>query len=180
MTSPDQGMPQEAPPAPGQSGSNVVAILGLIGAIIGLVMCWLPFVGLVIAVIGLILSIVGMKGAAVKGGKGVAIAGLVVAILGTLLGGGISTCTVLAAASVHEAAQKAGFKGFGDMMKAASEIPKQQEAAAKAAGYSSFAEWMQKDPKAASAAAEKIQEKFGNRIQNDANKAGQTGSGSGN
>ncbi len=167
MTTPDQGMPQEAPPTPGQSGSNVVAIIALIGAIIGLVTFWMPVVGLVISVVALVLAIVGMKGAAAKGGKGLAIAALVVSILGTLGGGASTACAGLLAKGAHDAAQSNGFRSFGDMMKAAADMPKKLDAAAQQAGFKNYAEWQQKDPKAAQAEAQKLGKEMGQRMKHD-------------
>ena len=167
MTTPNQGMPQEAPPTPGQSGSNVVAIIALIGAIIGLVTFWMPVVGLVISVVALVLAIVGMKGAAAKGGKGLAIAALVVSILGTLGGGASTACAGLLAKGAHDAAQSNGFRSFGDMMKAAADMPKKLDAAAQQAGFKNYAEWQQKDPKAAQAEAQKLGKEMGQRMKHD-------------
>lgn len=174
MTTPDQGStnpPQEAPPAPGQTGGNGLAIAGLIMAILGLVTCWLLIVGLVLAIIGLVLAIMGSKKAAERNGagKGVAVAGIVIGIIGIVLGGAFTTCQIACAAAAHKGMQEAGANGafgaFGEAMKAASQMPKKLDDAAKKAGYSSFAEWQQKDPKAAAAAQQRISEELGKSIQ---------------
>ena len=64
------GTPQAAPPA--AQGTNVLAIIGLVAAILGLLTSVLPFVGLGLSVLGLVLSIIGKKNAAASGGAGVA------------------------------------------------------------------------------------------------------------
>ena len=181
MSNPDQGMPQEAPPAPGQSGSNIVAILALIGAIIGLVTFWLPVVGLVISVVGLILAIIGMKSAGSHGGagKGLAIAALVVSILGILGGGATTACAGVLAKGAHDAAKSQGFGSFTDMMKAASNMPKKLDAAAQSAGFKDYAEWQQKDPKAAEAEARKLSQEMGQRLKHDGEQMQKAGDGTG-
>lgn len=136
MTTPDQGMPQEAAPSPGSGGGNGIAIAGLVIGIIGLILFWMPFAGLGAAVIALILSIMGMKKAGVLGGagKGAAVAGIVIAILGILAGGATTACTVACGAAAAQQAAKL-------------------ESAAKEAGFDSYEAWQNAEPEAAAAAA---------------------------
>ena len=66
----------------GVSQSNGPGIAGMVLGIIGVVTFWFPFVGLPVSVIGLVLSSVGMKRFT---GKGFAVAGLVLTIIGVIL-----------------------------------------------------------------------------------------------
>jgi hypothetical protein len=87
---------------------NGLAVAGMVLGIIGLVLCWIPFVGAACALIGLILSALGMskanKGAS---GKGMAIAGLVCGIVGLIASVVFTWMTMVAV------------KGFDDYMKKA-------------------------------------------------------------
>ena len=53
-------------------------IAGMIVAIHGLALSWVPFLGLIICIIGLVLSIIAKR----KGGKGQAKAGVICSIIG--------------------------------------------------------------------------------------------------
>lgn len=65
-----------------------MAVAGMVLGILGLVLCWIPFVGAACALVGLILGVLGMGRANKIGGagKGMAIAGLITGILGLLAG----------------------------------------------------------------------------------------------
>jgi Tfp pilus assembly protein PilE len=78
--------PQLAPTHPQQG--NGMAVAGMILGIIGLALCWLPFVGWLCALIGIILGALGMSKAKQIGGrgKGMAIAGLICGIIGLMIG----------------------------------------------------------------------------------------------
>lgn len=88
------GTPPQAPPPPPpgggfpqQQGHPGIAIAGFVIGLIGLLTFWIPYVGAVVSIIGLILSVFGMRAANERNApKGLAIAGLVCAILGVLLG----------------------------------------------------------------------------------------------
>ena len=67
--------------------SNSAAIVGLIFGIIGLCLCWVPFVWAVLGVIGLILSVVGVcKINECHSGTGSAVTGLVFSFIGVIVG----------------------------------------------------------------------------------------------
>ena len=69
--------------APGAVGSMVCGIISI-------VVCWLPFVGLILGIIALVLSGKARRAAADEPGRyatGMATAGLVCGIIGTVLGG---------------------------------------------------------------------------------------------
>ncbi len=65
-----------------------MAVAGMVLGILGLVLCWLPFVGWACALVGIILGALGMSKANKLGGKGkgMAVAGLICGILGLLIG----------------------------------------------------------------------------------------------
>jgi len=66
---------------------NALAITGMILGIVSVVLCWLPIVSLPCGIGGLIFSILGIRRAKTTGtGRGVALAGLVLSILGLLAG----------------------------------------------------------------------------------------------
>jgi hypothetical protein len=83
-------MGDEAAPAPPpaqapllQPEKNGIATAGLVCGILGIVLCWLPFVGLIAGLLGIIFGGIGMARAGSRAGKGrgAAIAGLVCGIL---------------------------------------------------------------------------------------------------
>jgi type II secretory pathway pseudopilin PulG len=78
--------PHAAPVHPQQG--NGMAVAGMVLGILGLALCWLPFVGWLCALLGIILGGLGMsKAKQVAGkGKGMAIAGLICGLLGLLIG----------------------------------------------------------------------------------------------
>ena len=100
-----EGTPEHQVSGPPPQQNNIMAIIGLITAIVGLLLCWVTFAGLAISVVGLILSIMGSKKAnELRGiGKGPAIGGIVVAIFGILFGGAFTTCQLACAAAVQHA-----------------------------------------------------------------------------
>jgi hypothetical protein len=70
---------------------NVMAMVALVLALIGLVTCWVPVVGVVLSFIGFILAIIAL--AKVKNylpltaRKGMSIAALIISVIGVLIGG---------------------------------------------------------------------------------------------
>ena len=64
---------------------NGMATAGLVFGILTLVFCWIPFLNWFLGLLGLIFSIVGVARKNV-GGKGAAIAGLILTILGSIIG----------------------------------------------------------------------------------------------
>lgn len=76
--------------------------------ILGLVLCWLPFVGWLCALIGIILGALGMGKAKKVGGagKGMAIAGLICGILGLLVGVILFVLATMAASAFEDYAKK--------------------------------------------------------------------------
>ncbi len=80
-----------------KSGSNVGGIVGLVCGIISIVLYWVPWfniITLILGIVGIVFSVKGRKNA--PGGKtGLATAGLVLSIIGTVLSGiGFITCTL--------------------------------------------------------------------------------------
>lgn len=73
---------------PNQHQGNGMAVAGLVLGILGLILCWIPFLGWILALLGVIFGALGMGKAKKIGGKGngMAIAGLVTGALGLLLG----------------------------------------------------------------------------------------------
>lgn len=99
---PFSGGPQSAPPM--AQGTNAMAVMGLIAAILGLVLSWVPAVGLLIAVAGLVLSILGRKKALEgAGGQGVATGGLVVSVIALLISLLMTACAAACSLAVHNA-----------------------------------------------------------------------------
>jgi hypothetical protein len=73
--------------------SNGPGIASLVLGIIGVITFWFPFVGFPISIVGLVLAAVGMKR---LDGKGIAIAGLVLSLIGVVLGGCIAAVSIAA------------------------------------------------------------------------------------
>lgn len=82
-----------------QKSSNVGGIVGLVCGIISIVVFWVPWfniVSLILGIVGIVFSVKGRK-TAPAGKTGMATAGLVLAIIGTVLSGiGFVTCTICA------------------------------------------------------------------------------------
>ena len=80
--------PPGYPPAPypGQSvPPNGLGIAGFVTGLVGLLLCWVPVFGLILAGCGVVLSAVGMSQSTKTGAnKGLAIAGLVLAIVASI------------------------------------------------------------------------------------------------
>ncbi|WP_302760196.1 hypothetical protein [Christensenella hongkongensis] len=73
-----------APPA--ATRSTGCAAAGFVSALIGLILCWVPFFGAILLLLGLIFSIVGIALSKSRGeGRGLAIAGLVLSLIPLLL-----------------------------------------------------------------------------------------------
>jgi hypothetical protein len=70
-----------APPAP----SNGIGIAGFVCGLVGLVLCWVPWLGLLLALVGIALSAVGISQGKKKGASiGLPIAGLVCGIIAVI------------------------------------------------------------------------------------------------
>src|SRR4051812_5197427 len=70
-----------AVPAP-QAPSNGIGVAGFVCGLVGLVLCWVPWVGLLLGLVGIALSAVGISQGKKKGAStGLAIAGLVCGII---------------------------------------------------------------------------------------------------
>ncbi|MGE0546161.1 MAG: DUF4190 domain-containing protein [Kofleriaceae bacterium] len=82
---PQQG--QQGYGQPPVSRGNGLAVAGLVTGILGLLMCFIPFLGWILALLGIIFGAVGVnkanKGAS---GKGLAMAGLITGSIGLILG----------------------------------------------------------------------------------------------
>ncbi len=75
-------------------GSNGLATAGFVLALFGAVLFWVPFVGALLALIGTCMAFFGRRNAVryfANRGKGLATAGLLIGLLGTLGGGTFST-----------------------------------------------------------------------------------------
>jgi hypothetical protein len=80
-----------------------MSVAALVLSIVGLVICWIPYVGflgVLMGIVGLILGVVSMKSPA--GNKGLGIVGLVVGAIALLLGGIVQTLTVIGTVAVVE------------------------------------------------------------------------------
>ena len=92
-------------PTPGKGASIAALVCGIIGVVGGFVSIgWFAIVALVLALLGIILGSKGMKNAKASGqGKGLAVAGLVLGIIGTVFAGIGTICTLVCAAAVSSA-----------------------------------------------------------------------------
>lgn len=93
---PQQQYPQQ--PYPGQPASlqygapaaptktNALALTALIVGIVGLFLCWIPFLGLLVGLVAVVLGFLGMRKSAEVGGKGLAIGGIVAGGIVFLIG----------------------------------------------------------------------------------------------
>lgn len=78
--------PAPEPAAGGGQGSNGLAITSLITGILSIVLCLYWFISLPLGIAGVITGVLGKKAALVKGGGGMAMAGLITGAIGVLLG----------------------------------------------------------------------------------------------
>jgi hypothetical protein len=79
---PTQGYQPQSAFAGSPAPTNGMGVAGFVTGLLGLVLCWVPFLGLILAACGIILSGVGMAQAKRTGAStGLAIAGLVLGIL---------------------------------------------------------------------------------------------------
>ena len=77
--------PHPASPAP--PVGNGLAVAGMILGILGLALCWIPFVGALVALLGIVFGAIGWSKASRTGrNKGMAITGVVCGILGVVAG----------------------------------------------------------------------------------------------
>ena len=109
-----QGQPQYGY-TPGQpQPGNGMAVTGLVLGIIGLVLCWIPFLGWLLALLGVIFGALGVsKANKIQGrGKGMAIAGLVTGVIGLLLG---IVLFVLAMMAVKETERRLRYERYGEV-----------------------------------------------------------------
>ena len=82
--------PAAPKPAPAPQNLNQTkAIVSLVLGIAGLVLCWVPIIGPVLSIVALVLGIQSKKSAeqqpSVYGGRGLALAGLIIGIVGLVL-----------------------------------------------------------------------------------------------
>ncbi|MCM1569520.1 MAG: DUF4190 domain-containing protein [Roseburia sp.] len=78
------GYQQNSPAtSPEKSGSNALAIVGLVLGIISIITCCCSYIGCIFGIAGLICSILGKK----QSPSGIATAGLICSIIGIVLGG---------------------------------------------------------------------------------------------
>jgi hypothetical protein len=76
-----------------------MGIAALVLSIVGLVLCWIPFVGwlgVVLALVGLILGIVALK----KGKKGLGIAAIIIGVVGLGWGIYVQIVSIMAASAI--------------------------------------------------------------------------------
>jgi hypothetical protein len=70
------------PQAPTQPATNGIGVAGFVTGLLGLVLCWVPWLGILLAIVGTALSGVGIAQGKKKGQSvGLAIAGLVCGII---------------------------------------------------------------------------------------------------
>ena len=94
-----QGMYQPQPVYAVTTGqTNGPGIASLVLGIIGIVTFWFPFVGFPVSIVGLVLATVGMKRIE---GKGFAVAGLVLSIIGAVLSGCIFAALIAGLSQFH-------------------------------------------------------------------------------
>ena len=80
MWQPGYGYPMPVP-----QSSNGVGIAGFVTGLVGLVLCWVPWLGVLLAIVGVALSGVGIaQGKKRSMSNGLAIAGLVCGIIGLI------------------------------------------------------------------------------------------------
>ena len=80
-----------------------MSVAALVLSILGLVICWIPYVGflgVLSGIVGLILGIISMKSP--TGNKGLGIVGVVVGAIALLLGGIVQTITVIGTVAIVE------------------------------------------------------------------------------
>lgn len=95
-----------------KSGSNVGGIVSLVCGILSIVTFWVPWFNLVSLVLGIVGIIFGVKGrkTAPAGKTGMATAGFVLAIIGTVFSGIVFvSCTLCASCGVCAAASTPSF-----------------------------------------------------------------------
>ncbi|MCK9459243.1 MAG: hypothetical protein M0R80_06355 [Proteobacteria bacterium] len=80
-----------------------MSVAAMVLAILGLVICWIPYVGflgVLLGIVALILGIVSMKSP--SGNKGLGIVGLVIGAIVLIVGGIVQTLTVIGTVAVVE------------------------------------------------------------------------------
>jgi hypothetical protein len=95
-----------------------MSVAALVLAILGLVICWIPYVGflgVLMGIVALILGIVSMKSPA--GNKGLGIVGLVVGAIALIVGGIVQTLTVIGTMAVVENAPRISEELLGSQPK---------------------------------------------------------------
>lgn len=75
---------QYGAPTPGKT--NALAVTALVVGVVGLFLCWIPFLGVLIGIAAIVLGFLGMRKAAEVGGKGLAIGGIAAGALTLLIG----------------------------------------------------------------------------------------------
>lgn len=112
---------QEPVQQPAQASSKGKSIAAMVCGIIGVAGCFIPggwvfvVITLVLAIIGIVLGSQGMKAAKATGeGKGMAVAGLVLGIIGTVMSGIGLICAVACATAISAAGSSLGdLSGLG-------------------------------------------------------------------
>lgn len=92
-----------------------MGVLSIFLGIFGIIFGWIPFIqyfALGLSILGIVLSAVALKASSKREnskGKGVAIAGLVLCVIGTVCSGiGVFVCTACTAAGINAAAKTPG------------------------------------------------------------------------
>jgi len=98
-TQPQQPMNNNFQSNPTGDSGNGMSIAALVCGIIGIIGAFIPYVNifcLVLAILGIVFGVKGMKKAKITGaGKGLAVAGLVLGIIGTSFSAILVLCTVI-------------------------------------------------------------------------------------
>ena len=102
-------VPEQQPP---QQQGNGIAVAGMVLGICALVFCWIPFLNWVLGLLGIIFGALGIsRGNKVGTGKGMALAGLICGIIGSLLG----IALVVLVFSAGKAIERGFEKGMHDV-----------------------------------------------------------------
>jgi hypothetical protein len=88
--------------APAPSKTNALALTALIVGVVGLFLCWIPFLGVLIGVVAVVLGFLGIRKAAEVGGKGLAIGGIVAGGLTLLIGLIFTVITLFVVSTVDD------------------------------------------------------------------------------
>jgi hypothetical protein len=108
------------------NNGGVMSVAAMVLAIVGLILCWFPFVGwlgVAFALVAVILGIISMKSA--KGNKGLGIVGLVIGAIALFGGAIVQTVYIVAVDKGLDAYQEATAEDSKDLPPEAPFSPRQ-------------------------------------------------------